>query len=86
MWRRCKLVIVDALGRLQLGCRRQHCRIQVIGGLMSLLDPVRLVDLDRRSGGLPRRWLLLSHRWLRGLLAASRSDGKAVPALMKFAD
>ena len=32
---------------------------------MSLLDPVRLVDLARGSGSLPRRLLLPSHRWPR---------------------
>ena len=30
MRRRCGLVIIDALGRLQHGCRGQHYRIQVI--------------------------------------------------------
>ena len=65
MRRRCVLVIADALWRLQLGCCGQHCRIQVIERLISLLELVRLVNLDRGSGSLPLRRLLLSHQWLR---------------------
>ena len=46
MRRHSGLVIVRALGRLRCGCRGRHYRIQAMGCVMSLLDPVRLVNRD----------------------------------------
>ena len=58
---------------------------------MSLLDPVRLVDLARGSGSLPH-WLRFAFSSVApGAVRSSHSDWKTVPALMdlplpKFAD
>ena len=82
---RCVLVIADALGRLQLGCRGQHCRIQVIGRLMSLLDPVCLVDLDCGSGGLPPPATVAVSSVAPGAAHTGRYNQRAVPALMDLA-